>query len=524
MTSPPRAHSGITFSRRHLLLAASAAVAMPGRARAQTSVAEPESGGVARRPVVVRVGMAAFPETFDPFAARSLEHLWIGSLLFDAPARWTAEGTILPALGLGWGTSAWGHALEIALRPDARFHDGAPMTADDVRFSLERLRFGGPAVPGTWRMEHVWRIESLASGSVRIVFDEPDAAFPSSLASPVLSVMRDTDDPAKTRGGTGPFSVGYIAADVIILRRNPWFWQLGRPHVESLHLREIPGDTERSTALVTGAIDLMPNVPLLDVPMLRAEPSVQLVGGPSGHLCLLHVNLHGPHLQDARVRRVLSAAIDRGRLVQVATAGQAEGSALLFPERSWARANVEEPPQRNAETTRAELAALGIRNDLRLHLITDNADATLANTAVVLQEQLAYCGIALTVELLDGPDLREAIRLGAYDLLASYTRPWRDPHELVRPLLASDGTGNRSAYADAEVDGLIRGATITPDRATRQERYARLQERVLEDMPVIPLFRPFYFDAMSQRLTGYRLLQPVTARGLMPATMQSLDP
>src|SRR5690606_38892158 len=128
----------------------------------------------------------------------------------------------------------------------------------------------------------------------------------------------------------------------------------------------------------------------------------------------------GLHLRDAPVRRVLSSAIDRARLVQVATAGQAEASALLFPERSWARGEIDEPAYRDADATRADLAALGIRNDLRLHLITDNADATLANTAVVLQEQLAYCGIALTVELLDGPDLAEAIRLGAYDLLAGY--------------------------------------------------------------------------------------------------------
>jgi ABC-type transport system substrate-binding protein len=499
-------------------------MAMPGRALAQTPVPQPEAGPVVPRPMAVRVGLAAFPETFDPLAARSLEHLWLNSLLYDAPARWNADGDILPSLGLGWSISAWGHALEIALRPDARFHDGSPLTADDVRFTLERLRFSGPSVPDQWRMEHVWRIESVDPGTVRVILDEPDASFPSSLAAPVLSVMREIADPARARGGTGPYSIGYTADNVIIFRRNPWFWQIGRPRIESLHLREIPGDTERSTALVTGAIDLMPNVPLLDVPMLQADPSVRLVGGPSNHLCLLHVNLQGPHLQDARVRRVLSAAIDRARLVQVATAGQAESGALLFPDRSWARGEIGEPAHRDAAATRADLAGLGIRNDLRLHLITDNADATLANTAVVLQEQLAYCGIALTVELLDGPDLAEAIRLGAYDLLAGYTRPWRDPHELVRPLLASDGAGNRSGYAEPQVDGLVRGAAITPDLPTRQERYARLQARVLEDMPVIVLFRPYYFDAMTQRLTGYQLLQPVTARGLMPATMQSLEP
>src|SRR5699024_2328201 len=102
-----------------------------------------------------------------------------------------------------------------------------------------------------------------------------------------------------------------------------------------------------------------------------------------------------------------------------------------------------------------------------LSLLADNADATLANTAVVLQEQLAYCGIVLSIELLDGIELENAIRARDFDLLAAYTRPWRDPHELVRPLLASDGYANQSGYDAPQVDGMIRGATMVSDQDLR---------------------------------------------------------
>src|SRR5699024_10473268 len=149
-------------------------------------------------------------------------------------------------------------------------------------------------------------------------------------------------------------------------------------------------DTERSTALVTGMVDLIPNAPLLDVPTLQAEPSIQLIGGPSNHLCLLQVNLDSPVLSDARLRRLVSTAIDRTRLVKVATADQAEPTGLLFAPDAWAYGEVDEVPHRSADETRAGLAALGIHADVRLSLLADNADATLANTAVVLQEQLAY--------------------------------------------------------------------------------------------------------------------------------------
>jgi peptide/nickel transport system substrate-binding protein len=158
-----------------------------------------------------------------------------------------------------------------------------------------------------------------------------------------------------------------------------------------------------------------------------------------------------------------------------------------------------------------------------LRLIADDSDATLANTAVVLQDQLAYAGIALGVEPLDAQELADETAAGAFDLLVTYTPPWRDPHELVRPLLASDGVQNHAGYASPRVDALIRNATLTNDQEQRADRYARLQERVLEDMPVIVLFRPFAFDAMTSRLTNYGLYPPVTSRGLASAVLNPAE-
>jgi ABC-type transport system substrate-binding protein len=127
------------------------------------------------------------------------------------------------------------------------------------------------------------------------------------------------------------------------------------------------------------------------------------------------------------------------------------------------------------------------------------------------------------VDLLDENELEGEVAAGEFDLLASYTPPWRDPHELVRPLLASDGVLNRSGYASPRADGLIRGATLATDQEQRADRYHRLQERVLEDMPVIVLFRPHYYDAMIRRLTNYERYPPVTSRGLASAVLEPAE-
>ncbi len=519
LTGPPPTHKS-TFSRRRLL-GAGGALLLSNQSRshsagAQTPVATPLP------PARLRVAVSALPGSFDPAAAQTLEHIWLNTLVYDSLARWNVEGEVVPALGLNWSITAYDRIIDLSLRPDAFFFGGKPLTADDVRWTLERLR-NSEGTDDAWRLEHVWRIESLDPRTVRIILHAPDASLVSSLASPVLGVLPEAANLSQAQAGTGPYAINFHSSELVTFHRNPLFWQMGRPNFQSLRVRRVPDDTERSTTLVTGAVDLVPGAPLLDIPMLEAEPSVRLVGGPSNRLCLLHVNLDAPVLGDVRVRRLLSAAIDRQRLVQVATAGQAVGTGLLIPEDSWAHGDVEEAPQRAAEDVRAALAELGIRSDLPLRLITNNTNATLANAAVVLQEQLAYCGIALSVDLLEDDDFERAVNLGGYDLLAGYTQPWRDPHELVRPLLASDGSGNHSGYESPQVDGLIRGATLVSDREIRQEHYTRLEEQVQVDVPVIVLFRPHYFDAMTQRLDDYALLPPVTSRGLLPATLRPAD-
>ncbi len=249
--------------------------------------------------------------------------------------------------------------------------------------------------------------------------------------------------------------------------------------------------------------------------MLRDDPTVSLAGGPSNRVCHLQLNLDAPALADARLRRLLSQAIDRVRLVDVATAGQGTPTGLLFPGDSWVREEVDEVEPLDADTVRDGLRALGIPSDLRLRLLTDDADATLANTAIVLQEQLAACGIALSVNLLEDDALENAVRERDFDLLAAYTEPWRDPHELVRPLLASDGVANHSGFADEQVDVLIRGAILREDRAFRRDRYTLIEEAVQRAAPVIVLFHPHAYDAVATRLGAYTAYPPFTSRGLL---------
>lgn len=506
-----------TLTRRRFLVAGGVAVAAPRWTSAQTPVAD-----IARNIPRVRVSISRLPGEFDPSGTMHPDHQWLDTLALDAPNRWNAAGSVLSAITSPIRVWDEDEAFDLVVRPGALFHDGTPVLADDVRYTLERLRNGSGGRQHAWRLEHVRRLESVNETTLRVVLDRPDVSLAASLAHQAFGVLPAGADTLDVAGGSGPFMLDRRDDEGMRYLRNAHFWQLLRPRIDEIEVIAVEDDSQRSTTIARGEIDVLPNVPLLDIPMLREDPTVYLAGGPSNRVCHLQLNLASPALGDARVRRLLSRAIDRQRLVEVATAGQATPTGLLFPAASWSGGEVDDVVAGDPASIRDQLRLLGIPTDLRLRLLTNNADATLANTAIVLQEQLASSGIALSVDLLQDAELDEAIRRRDFDLLASYTEPWRDPHELVRPLLSSDGARNASGFADERVDLLIRGAILRRDRALRRDRYALIEERVQETVPLIVLFHPHSYDAVTTSLQGYTAFPPFSSRGLL--TVQPTTP
>ena len=279
----------------------------------------------------------------------------------------------------------------------------------------------------------------------------------------------------------------------------------------------------RSTDLVAGDVDLLIDAPLLDIPTLRENPRITLVGGPTNRLCLLQVNLARPRLTDRRMRNLISTAIDRDDLVRAATAGEAVPANVLIPAGHWAALAVDSAVLA-PEDVRARLGELGEAPGMELRLIASSRDASLANACVLLQEQFAWAGIALALDLLDEDELDIAMAEGDWDLQMTYMPWWRDPHELIRPLVVSEGAMNASGYASDQVDYLAGLACRARAQEERGYLYRAIQEIVAREAPVIPLFFPNHYDAMSERLDSYPFFHPESAAAMARVTMRGPEP
>ncbi len=509
-----------TITRRGFLLGIGAAIGASQAASGRSSIT-PHG--------VPRVSLPDLPVGYagagHAVGAAWAQQLWGGSLL-GSPAGAISGGGIAATISYERDRTV----VEFTFRIEALFSDGTPVTALDVVSSLEHARDLAAEADEEWRWEHVRRFDVTAERSVQGVLDEPDPSLAATLAShwapiiPAVSIRNGWND------ATGPFppaSGAFLRVPAspnrVACLRNSSFYLMGRPQLAGLISVPPSAGVSRAVELATGDVDLVIDAPLLEVPTLRENPAIALSGGPANALCMLSVNLQQSVLSNRRVRQILDRAIDRVAIAAAATAGEATPATTLIDAGHWAGLDAPLEPLEPAEG-RTALDALGVEQGQELRLLVDAQEPSTLNAAVLLQDQLAYLGLSLTLNLQNQDGLRAVTQSGDWELRIVRTPFWHDPHELVRPLLVTGARDNIGNYQSSRLDYLVGLARRAGNEAFRGEHYRTVQRIIQDDVPVIPLYFPHYFDAMSTRLQGYQVYPPISARAMNQVFMPRSEP
>lgn len=504
------------LNRRQMITGvAGLALATAGR-RVLAQGTAPRRGGV---PVVALPSVRE-----DPLAAvgNGWEAAWLRSLLYESPLRQSAAGEIVAGTAVACLPAPdWAH-VDLVARTGVAFSDGSVMRAGDIAASVELAIASGP--PGeAWRWTRVRGIEVPAEDRVRIALDGPDATLAASLASSLVSVVPAAGADSDSAGtsfsdlppGTGPLVPSRVDGDALYLRANRLYRVAGQPRFDGCSVVAVPQEIDRTSRLVTGLVDIVPDVPSLDIPLLRENPRTALVGGVSRRQCAVVPQVGRPPLDDVRVRRLVASVIDRLGLVKGATAGTAVPSDTLFPPQHWAGNGSDAPPRpTSAARVRDALAELGLLPGWPLRLICPEVAPALANAAILLQEQMAAAGIAVGIDLLAEREMHAAVADGAFDLLMTFLPPWADPHEVAYPWLHSEGARNAGGYASRRIDWLLTLARGGESREARGALYREIDRLVAQEVPLIPLFATPWLDGVRTRIAGYEPQMPPSALGV----------
>jgi len=462
--------------------------------------------------------------------------------MYDALLSVDVTGKLVPWLASSYQRSADGLVYTFELRQNVHWHDGKPLTSDDVVFTFdyhERQKKQGKLSPTLiLQPEHIAKVSALSPQTVQIRLTKPAITFASVVAGavPIIPkhVWSSIDDAAKAQDpkllvGTGPYRLGSYESGTgsYLYTANDDFY-LGKPYIN--RIESIPAENPPA-ALLAGAIDAgSPAINGSTTTLLRRfrrDPSFGILEGePGGFLSALYFNLRkGGPTADRRFRQAVAYAIDRQDLVKRLLGGLGEPGNPGFLPRSHAYyAQVEQYPFSRAKANALldEAGYLrrgdGVRKgpdgkQLVFELLAPPINGPLIE---LVHAQLKQVGIQMDIKPVENFVPYAAMPKGEFETtVVVYGNPGGDPdrmRELYSSRLPDEGRLPFAAYgySDPEFDDLADRQLVTVDETERKKLVARMQEIVARDVPFLHLvyprpiliYRNGIFDGLSLKAGG----------------------
>jgi peptide/nickel transport system substrate-binding protein len=483
---------------------------------------KPRSGGT------FVVGMHADPAHLNPtFTAEHTTRLVTGNI-YSRLVYLDLEGNYVGDLAEKWVVSPDNLRIRFDLRQGAKWHDGRPVTAEDVKFTLESLAKYNPKGP---ELKRISEITVLTENSLEVKFPSPSVTFFSLLddagfiipkhiygASQDLTTHPSNSSPI----GSGPFAfVEWRKGDHITLTKNKSYYIPGEAFVDKAIFRIIPSAASRVLALETGDLDYLAEraLPGTDVARLRNNPKFRVTdrGMGSTALNILIFNTRRKPWNDVRVRRAVAHAIDRRVMVEKGTFGLSYPGFSSFSKISypWAyNPKTEEMYPLDLEKAAKLLDEAGYpvgSDGVRFKTTTtfDRGDVRSTDIAEVLRQQLKKVGIDIVMQAQDKASMIQRVFVNYdFDLFLTDSGQGSDPSigieryfvtDYIRPV-ATDHNANE--YSNPEVDKLFKLGRTTVDRDKRGEYYREVQIILLRDLPTLTLVDNPKFAAFPKKVRG----------------------
>jgi len=458
---------------------------------------------------VVRIGSPYKTTTLDPMRSAAAGPIETFGQLYSRLLRRDRDGNLHPGLAESWTVSEDDTVITLRLR-EAKFSDGTPITAEDVVFSLLRVRDDEEsAYPAP--LQQLAEARALDARTVELTLEHPFAPFLGNLEAFNAGIVSKRDveargddafssDPATS----GPYRVReWRPNDRLILEANPHYWREGYPLNDGAELIEVAAENTRVAMMQGGELDAAREIPWSQINDLMARENLEVPLEPSTVINIVLLNHARAPFDDLRVRQAAAHALDVEAITQAMTFGHARPANTTLPaalEHHYASyPGIPYDPER----ARALLAKAGGVDEPVIILITDNPQNE--KMAVLMQAQWMEIGLPSKIEKVDGGTWWDRIPGGDYDAAPTwYYNETPDPDLAVRWALC--GTcGNRSFYTNYDnpkVNDLLEQGARELDPDKRAQTYYEIQRITTEEVSQIPLFYPPFANAYSTRIEG----------------------
>jgi len=447
----------------------------------------------------------------------------ITGLVFSGLLKYDERLQIVGELARSWEVSPDGLTITFILHPGVRWHDGVPLTAEDVRFTYEKLVDPNVRTPYSSGYEMIEAVDVLDERTVRIRYREP---FVPALESWMMGILPkhalEREDLNTTRYlrsplGSGPYRFRrWKTGELIELAANPDYFE-HRPHVDRYLFRIIPDQATLFLEVLTGGVDWTGLTPLqyhrqTDVPYVRQH--YQKFRYPSFGFTYIGYNLQDPRFADVRVRRALDLAIDKQAVINGVLLGLGAAATGPYPKESWAYEPSIEPSASDVDAAKRLLAEAGWEDrdgdgvldrdglPFAFTLITNQGNEVRRQVAELVQRQLKTLGIDVKIRVIEwSAFVHEFVDKHRFEAVLLGWSLGIDPdlYDIFHSSKTKEGEYNFIGYSNPEVDRLLVEGRRTFDPDERRNIYRAIHRHLHEDQPYTFLFVPDALPIVHRR-------------------------
>ncbi|MBO8163948.1 MAG: ABC transporter substrate-binding protein [Brevibacillus sp.] len=471
-------------------------------------------------PTELIVGAEQDPVGFDPHKVPAASSVRIYSLIYDSLTKLDKDLNVIPGLAESWKVSEDGKTIQFNLRKGVKFHNGREMTAEDVKYSFERILNPDTGSIAKSYFSSVDTIEVPDPYTVVFKLKNPDSAFLANSSSAYASIVpKEVSDLNKEAVGTGPFMMEtFESGQYVRLKKNPDYFIEGQPGVDAIKFQIMKDEAERLAALRAGKVDIA-SVSADFAKLLGETKGVTVKSYQSMEYSYLGINVNKKPFDDPRVRQAISYAVDRNAIIQVVWKGEASLTGPVAPAQTAWALDVSSYPsyQTNIEKAKQLLAEAGYPNGFETVIETASTYPDMVETAQMLQQQLQAIGIKAKINQLEWGNYIETWKSKDMTLLVGRNTSGIDPDRSLRFFFHTNGSANVWNYSNPQYDQLVEKALEATDQQERKKLYDEAQKMLVEDAPNLFLASPKNFYAVNEKVEGF---EP-TAAGEVYALVQT---
>jgi ABC-type transport system substrate-binding protein len=488
----------LRFGRRPLL---GAGLALPFIGR---------TARAARTPGQLTFGLSTYPPNLNPWANTGTAQITVKLQIFRGLLGYDHAGNLRGELAEKWerdGETGWKFSLR-----DAQFHNGAPVTSADVKWTLEQVAGEKSTAYLRNEFQGVERVDTPDAKTAVVVMKQPNVMLPQWLANPHMPIIaKGSTDNNGTPVGAGPYTIKAQERGVSIdLAAFDKYFKPGLPKLKAIRFVAYADENLRVAALQAGDVDLIEYVPWQSMGTIESDAKLKLQTTNGPFMGLSFNGAQGP-FKNELLRQAVAFSIKRDEIVKAAFYGR--GAALEWlpipPASPYFRADQEHYWKYDPDRAKALLAKAGMPNGFSTTLLATAQYGMHKSTAEVVQQNLAAVGIQAELNLPDWATRVSLGNKGQYEFCVQGTTMDNNDPDGLAALIDGELPPNNArsvGIRTPEIHALLAEGRAEFDEAKRKASYAKLEEFAMQQCPLVGLAWRAQGYGMAKDVQGFQNL------------------